>query len=217
MKVYLGKYGTYWSNWYLTGKIYKLIYRNKFDFLSDDEYDAKIKIEKYLDKIIPEWFWKFVNFFTNRRYTYIKIDDYDIWSLDHTLSMIILESLRKFKQSYIDSEVKGIPGPFLTDPEYENQMCFDFYQSAYNEQSDIDNWIRTLDKMIYSFDSIVNDGKSKFFDHSECTDLHENMSGDEFTDSINKIKVDKIGLEIHYQKVDEGLLLFSKYFKNLWD
>jgi hypothetical protein len=35
--------------------------------------------------------------------------------------------------------------------------------------------------------------------------------------SIRDIKVDRVGLKKHEQRIDNGLRLFGKYFRSLWD
>ena len=73
-------------------------------------------------------------------------------------------------------------------------------------------WEWVLDEMIWAHEQIIDDGgDSKFFDHTEA-----NKEPD-FSKSINKIKVDRKGLKAHHDRIHNGLKLFGKYYRSLWD
>lgn len=67
------------------------------------------------------------------------------------------------------------------------------------ELTDIEEWKEILDKMIFSFYAICNNDKLEdvFYTESEGWDFE--------------------GREEHYNKIQEGLDLFGKYFRGLWD
>lgn len=85
--------------------------------------------------------------------------DEETWNLDYTMAKFILPRLKRFREV-----VKRYP------PELKS----------------LDEWQKTLDKMIWSFESIVNE-----YDNV-VLDLEQN------------------------KKQQEGLDLFSKYFTALW-
>lgn len=87
----------------------------------------------------------------------INLDDYDMWNLDHTLALIILPCLKKFKKN-----LHGHPGNIT-----------------------FEQWKSILNKMIKAF---------------------ELLNGDEF---YYKNKEDEM--------IKEGLELFAKYYRHLWD
>ncbi len=70
----------------------------------------------------------------------VEIHDYDIWHLDHTLALIILPSLKKFKEVNIHSH----PGEF-SDKE-----------TGGNGQGS-KGWHKVLDKMILAFELMLDD------------------------------------------------------------
>ena len=140
---------------------------------------------------------------------YIKIDGYDTWSMDHTLSPIIhkmLVQLREHKHGYgmIDDEdvpkhLRSIyafpPTPWEWDGNAEARY----------------NWV--LDEMIWTFEQLASgDGDSQFYDHSEVDPNEKDINV-----QISKMKVDREGLNAHNARIDNGLRLFGCYFRSLWD
>jgi hypothetical protein len=65
--------------------------------------------------------------------------------------------------------------------------------------------------MIWTFEQeIKDDDESQFFDHSEALGLP-------FEQTLDKVKVDREGLEAHQKRKANGFRLFGRYFQNLWD
>ena len=58
-----------------------------------------------------------------------------------------------------------------------------------------------MDKMVWSFEQVVNRERDEPF--------HSKNNG--------KRKFDIEGYKAYYEKVQEGLNLFGKYYMNLWD
>ena len=92
----------------------------------------KVNISKYPKK------------FTTERKISVQIDDFDTWSLDHTLAIIIYPALVKYKE---DSKVTGHPCLGSDDVE----SCTSGVCGCETK------WQEMLDKMIYSFKSIIDD------------------------------------------------------------
>jgi hypothetical protein len=119
----------------------------------------------------------------------VRIDEYDTWSLDHTLALIILPALKAFKA---DPHC-GTPGKIfdlISPPEGEDNMYSD---EQYEEAQKL--WIGIVDKMIFAFTAMTDE-------HAE--------------DAFYRNGVDHSGLTTHHTRIDEGLELFGKYFRNLW-
>lgn len=70
----------------------------------------------------------------------------------------------------------------------EFKLTTDSYHSFPTQFKDIDEWYEVLDEMIWAFDYIVN------HDYSNFDDMVENE-----------------------KRCNKGLMLFGKYFRNLWD
>lgn len=128
-------------------------------------------------------------------------DDTELWSLDRTIAKYALPRLIEFKKV-----VNGYP------PECEN----------------INDWISIIDKMIYSFDHIVNQEKYDeelekelgidwvgYFDEKKLPDgnyelIHGKNYNEELMDTYHRVK------EEESIRIQDGLELFGKYFLNLW-
>jgi len=69
-----------------------------------------------------------------------------------------------------------------------------------------------MDEMIWAFEQIVDDNnEDQFYDHSEVDDNAD------INQRAKQLKVDREGLEAHNKRIENGLKLFGKYYRNLWD
>lgn len=130
----------------------------------------------------------------------IRIDKWDTWSMDNTLSLIIEPMLKQLK------------------------VTQNGYPSGLEEQE----WNEILDKMIFAFESINNDWENQY--HSGEVDfLHvpidkdgnevspENAEYYRLDRGPNDTHVfDAEGWKKHDEKIQEGLELFGKHFRSLW-
>lgn len=139
----------------------------------------------------------------------------DTFSLDRTLSPIILSALLKFKEC--SAGHKGIPGPLLCDMFPET--LYDHTEEQYEQASA--RWNEIIDTMIYAF-SLKNEPKIQDY---AFTFKHS------FIDSKDKNGFTKMDLSVtnegeyeryksdeksYQEKVKEGHLLFGKYLSSLW-
>ena len=161
----------------------------------------------------------------------VKIENFDTWSLDHTLASIILPALIQLKHTK-----HGVPSEF-TDSiggDFDRNLVFDFIKEDNSEVFDrlCSKWDEVLDKMIWSFLqlSIEEDYDSKY--HHGKIDFSWIESDHKYTDPITgKVETtwemkdenpgghwyDQIGQQEPDKRIQEGLELFGKYFRNLWD
>lgn len=166
-----------------------------------------------------------------RRKVDVQIDGFDTWSLDHTLAHIIYPALLQLKATK-----HGVPHDFVSDvggEDYSTQDSFDFYKETHNESFDIacERWNETLDKMIWSFEQLLKDDYDDLYHHG-TTDWDwvetNKMFPNPITGKMEKTyqMVDKDpeahwydseGHQLHEDRIQEGLELFGKYFRNLWD
>lgn len=138
----------------------------------------------------------------------------DTWSLDHTLSPIILSALLKFKECSGDN--KGIPMSVLWDMFPET--LYDQTEEQ-NEQASA-RWDEILDTMIYAF-NLKNEPKIQDYAFTFNTNFskmdNERLTKCEITptneDEYERYKSDE---KAHQDKVEEGHLLFGKYLSSLW-
>lgn len=160
----------------------------------------------------------------------IKIDKEDTWGLDTTLSLIILPCLLQLKDTK-----KGVPAEFaeVGGEDYGYQLSFDFYKETYSESFDKKalEWEEVLDKMIWSFSQIAFDKYSDKYHHGDPKFEWEPLKHkimNPITGKLEKVYqmidtnpnehwYDREGHMLHEERIQEGLTLFGKYFRDLWD
>ena len=221
MKVYINNYRTHWLSPYTIME--KVLFWKKWTDPDFDLYDDKnehyidwlngpMKVaQKCLDVIHPK-----VN--------YVKIDKWDTWSMDSTLSIIILpmlKQLRATKHGAPTTDDADVPeGLRSTDaPPKEDEWDVD------------ENWFKRwdwiMDEMIWTFEQKQPDCDWEHQYYSGVHDtsfraiewdadgkalLHEQVKGPN-----NTFKVDREGLDKHQERINNGMKLFGKYFQGLWD
>jgi len=160
----------------------------------------------------------------------IQIDGFDVWSLDHTLAGIILPCLLQLK-----STKHGVPNEFVEvgGEDYSSQLSFDFYTETHKEAWDIGakRWDDVLDKMIWSFYQIAYVDMDKLYHHGKV-DYSWIKSDTKFLNPItNKTEdtfkmvenststhwYDAEGARVHMERIQEGIELFAKPYRSLWD
>lgn len=166
---------------------------------------------------------------SNKRKIDVTINYYDTWSLDHTLAYIILPALLQLKDTK-----HGIPGQFaeIGGEDYIEQQSFDFYKSD-QELFDqrVKEWDIILDKMIWSFNELVKEsydhkyfhGKGKYKWMKTDKQFPNPVTG-KMEDTFQMVDtnpdehwIDTNGILEHEKRIQEGIDLFAKYYRNLWD
>lgn len=152
----------------------------------------------------------------------IHIDEYDTWSMDHTLALIIVPMLKQLKETK-----HGIPQLDVLNYQSEHcwpQQCFDFYiegdKPVFNTAEK--EWDEILDRMIWAFEQIIlEDTDEQFWIVKPVLDLNDYPEDDGKNFSPVRWKVEGVydhdGAKIYYEKMQDGFELFGKYFRNLWD
>jgi hypothetical protein len=211
MKIWTSKYRNHWISPYVILKAVCFwerdedrIYNLKEE--ANNPYEPWVNIldpvcqaiHRFLDTVHPRW-------------TYVRIDPWDTWSMDHTLADIILPMLRQLRETK-----HGAPHTDDSDvPEYlQSHMA----QPKENEWDTDDlhfmRWDWILSEMIWAFEQKVDDdADSKFFDHSECEPGRKPWDSEEY----KKIKYDKEGHAAWQARKANGFRLFGRYYENLWD
>jgi hypothetical protein len=153
---------------------------------------------------------------TQGRRVNITIDYHDTYSMDYTLALIILPMLIQLKNSK-----HGIPSNFVNEPSSSGQECFDFYKDDNVEfQEGQKKWDETLDKMIWSFQQLVEDDFDSKYHHGKTEfDFEKTVNGmSQLVDkNPNGHWYDVEGHNLHNERIQEGLELFGKYYRSLWD
>ena len=173
---------------------------------------------------------KFPKKSTGKRKINIQIDSHDTWNLENTLALIIYPALLQLKATK-----HGVPSEFadVGGEAYGVQDSFDFYQETHDEswKVGLERWDETLDKMIWSFEQLL---KGEYDDqyHHGLADFDWVKTDKTFPNPITgKIEAtfqmvdknptehwyDSVGHLKHEERIQEGLELFGKYFRSLWD
>lgn len=130
----------------------------------------------------------------DRKIDYVKIDRWDTWSMDSTLAPIILPMLKQ-----LQATKHGAPN--VADEDVPEYLRSHMAQPKENEW-DADSlwhmrWDWVLGEMIFAFEKLnEEDWEQEFFK-------------DKTWDKENWQKVS--------DRIDNGLLLFGKYYRALWD
>jgi hypothetical protein len=151
---------------------------------------------------------------------YVRIDPWDTWSMDHTLSDIILPMLRQLQDTK-----HGSPGVDDEDvPEYlQSHMA----QPKENEW-DTDSlwhmrWEWVLAEMIWAFEQkVADDAESQFFEYEEQEEIPKTRAErrkwiEDFNERSSRMKYDEAGHRAWQARKANGLRLFGKYYEALWD
>lgn len=158
-------------------------------------------IQWVLDKIHPQ-------------ITYVKIDYWDVWSMDHTLSPIIhpmLKQLREVKHGSARVDDEDVPEELKSTSAPPKESEYDVDENWHKR------WDYVLDEMIWAFEQLNNDDHEQQFWHQHGElDLDE-LKNNRTVKWSKEAKVDWDGLKAHNERIDNGCRLFGKYYRGLWD
>ena len=219
MKVYISKYRDHWLSPYTICE--KICWWREIDY---DEPWVKSSV-KILAPCCEAW-QGFLNF-VHPPVNYVKIDHYDTWNIDSTLSPIILPMLKQLKK-----DKHGAPYVDDADVPANLRSTTPAAKKAKKEAGDTDGnhfhrWDWILDEMIWAFEELVDDtweeqyfsGKSDiFWVPSKQLDAKGRPLTYEMKKGPGDIrKYDKKGWTKHSERIDNGVRLFGKYYRALWD
>lgn len=169
-------------------------------------------LEKLEDSL--QWFYNStINLILDKRpgqKIRVRIDNYDTWSMDHTLAHIILPMLQQLQATkhgspWVDDE--DVPEELRSTnaPPKENDYdTDDFHHLRWN-------WV--LDEMIWSFEQKVRDDWEG--DYYKYEDDPTNTEG--LGLGFKLVWEDREGRKKHQERMSNGFKLFGKYYEALWD
>lgn len=241
MKVYIGPY-TKWIGPYQIAEA--LCFWAKE---TEDEFGSKTKpdwVHKFGDwlahgttdesitdrKDAPTtWLYKLCNWIESKkkRRVYVKIDNYDVWSMDHTLGMIALPMLKRLQ------EVKH-GAPFVDDDDVPEELKSTSAPPKENEWDTDANhfkrWDWAINEMIFAFEHKLDDSWQDAFRSGEIDWLSVPVDKDgkevprkeakffQMKDGPNHTyKCDYDGMKVVEERIQNGFRLFGKYYQSLWD
>jgi hypothetical protein len=237
MKIYIGKpryhwispytmldYAFFWTDWS------KCARDNSIRSLEEEStyVERPDWCEKWSDRLTP--ISRAINWVLDRVHpeiNLVKIDYWDTWSMDHTLSPIILPMLRQLKE-------KKHGAPFVDDEDVPEELKSTSAPAKENEWDTDDNhfarWDWAMDEMIFAFTCKVDDSWEDAFREGNIdmlwvpVDVHGNEvpKGEhkyyQMKDGPkNTYKCDYEGMRVVEARIQNGFRLFGKYYQALWD
>lgn len=231
MKVYIGPYINWIGPYQIADMIFFWVEKYPEEEDLENRWDYKLH-DKFGTWLASTWvagFCEWVHSFRNRKVD-VRIDNYDVWSMDATLTPIILPMLKKLKEvkhgsGFIDLEDVPESMRFTDTEEWDSQQTFEFYHepNLQNIQCDVHTryeW--ALDEMIWAFEQLNDEHweDQYWITHPEI-DFTEQPEDVGKTTKPLRWKVqgeaDWEGMQKHRDRIQNGLRLFGKYFQTLWD
>ena len=174
------------------------------------------------------WLYKFLNWvhLKQKRKIEVRIDPYDVWSMDHTLAHIIAPMLKELKNKHCGAPAvddKDVPkhlqsssAPPLTQEEKDHGATDELYFERWN-------WV--LDEMIFAFESKLNENWQNQFYSGESDYVWVATEFEDGKPTMYRMeqgpnhtyKVDMKGMKAYQKRISNGFKLFGKYYENLWD
>ena len=202
-------------------------WETRYEFWRNQGYLAEEEYTK-VDRFVFGFFDKLSNLVrplnrwsnSRSRKMNVQIDDYDVWSADHTLAIIITSVLKKLK------EIKH-GSPLVDDEDVPDSLKSSAAPPKENEW-DIDNnhharWEWVIDEMIWAFGPHDTDQYYHNTDQLEMVSvpLEDGSSALSFNHQKDPNKPsyfrDEEGLKKHAERKENGRRLFAKYYEALWD
>lgn len=222
MKVYLNKYRDHWLS------PYKIL--EKVVFWREIDYDEPV-IDRWSDRLNPicEGLRRVLDV-VHPKVDYVKIDRWDTWSMDHTLSRIALPMLRQLKATK-----HGAPNVDDFDVPEHLQSTAPGARDSCEHEWDIDDnhfkrWDWIMDQMIFAHESKLNDDWQEQFWTGKWGDTKWIKTDREYPNPETGVMeatyqmentgdrtCDWDGLNAYEKRIQNGFRLFGKYYSHLWD
>ena len=201
MKVSIGPYTNWIGPYQLAEKI---------PFISEDTQ------EKIGDFLAKTWVNDVCVWIHSKKHRKIKvrIDEYDTWNMDSTLSPIILPMLKQLKNTkrgsgYVDEEDLPV-------------------HMRHGDPDGYDNWVHhkwdwVLNEMIWAFEQLNDPDWEDKFVHGEPVYEEKEEEHPDYGEvySLKQTNpdywVDYDGITEYNKRIQNGTRLFGKYYQNLWD
>lgn len=227
MKVYLGPFVKWVGPYQLAEKI--LFWKDKYhpDFETAEKHNEQIHaLGEWLSGTnekpslllrLCEWIHS-----KQKRKVDIYIDNYDVWSADHTLALIIVPVLKKLRDQkhgcpHVDDkdvpvELRRGAAPALTEEQLNTGHTDELWEARWN-------WV--IDEMIWAFEQHANPEWDEQYYSGESDWVLKPVEGTEFKKldhgPNHTFKVDNKGMQKHRARMNNGRRLFAKYYESLWD
>lgn len=212
MKVYIGPY----KNWIGPYQIAEMLL-----FWLDKYKDDRVhKFGEWLDKIPGlSKFCTWIDSFKKRKIK-VKIHGYDTWSMDGTLALVILPMLKQLKDNqhgagHVDDE--DVPEELRSTNAPPKANEYDTDENFFKR------WEWIMDELIWTFEQLQPDcdWESQYYSGNvdiEWVDYKEKEGWKEMKEGPkHTFTLDKESYKKHDERIKKGLILFGKYYRNLWN
>lgn len=165
----------------------------------------------------------------------VKLHKYDTWNMDDTLAHIVLPMLKQLKATKHGSPMvddEDVPYELRATyfNEWDDQKQLDFGDEGIVDDRVHRRWDWVMDEMIHAFECILDDSWEDKYRSGEI-DLvwkPQDLKGNPVPEDEAKLfsmergprdtyECDYAGLQREWDRIDNGLRLFGKYYRGLWD
>lgn len=216
MKVRIGPYTSHWTTRKSEDAWYKFRHKKYSWEMKDGDYD---NIDVAVETVLRVWssiVCQPINFVKSKipRHISIKLDKYDTWNADHTLALIILPMLKQLQATKHGA-------PHVDDEDVPEHLRSTSATPTENEWDTDEFWHKrwewVMDELIWTFEKLASDDDEMEFFHEDETVSEDVSNENDFLLRMGKIRIDEDGLRAHAERINNGLRLFGKYYRGLWD
>lgn len=143
----------------------------------------------------------------------VKLDPWDTINMNCTLALIILPMLEQLR-------TKSSGAPFVDDLDVPDHLK-SINAPATENKWDVDDhhfarWDYVLDEMIFAFGTDNADWEDEFYSGQGSMSFEKLENGMSQMISGGDFKVDREGMKVVQDRIDNGHVLFGKYYGSLW-
>jgi hypothetical protein len=207
MKVYIGPY-TSWVGPYQLGNFLKRVGLSEERCHAIGDWLSTTWVNTLCMKIEER----------KKRKVKIRIDNYDTWSMNNTLAMIVvpmLKQLKETKQGATMVEDKDVPAELRTTAAPPKKDSWELDENFFKR------WDWALDEMTWAFEQYLPDNEWEQLYWTGEADWSFETLPDGYSKMVtgpnHTLKRDEKGYKKHYNRMLQGMKLFGKYYVNLWD
>lgn len=228
MFVYIGKYPGWYSSSVYHDYMNKKYGSGKWSDMSYNEHSPMEKFMYHLENTIQTIYNVTINKVASKlkQKICVRIQRHDLWSLDRHLAYIILPALKELKKGKVGA-------PNVDDSDVPDELMSVNTGPKENEHDVDSNWFKrwdyVVDEMIFAFENIIDDSwEDRFFSGTidfvsvpkdrdgnvvgkNDANYHELEHGPNHT-----VEIDSDGMKAYNDRIQNGLILFAKYYRGLW-
>lgn len=207
MKVKIGPYRYRWVSYVHDHYMDKKYGRWEWD-------ESTTRFEKFLERVEDALQWIYnhsINLIIDNipgQKIRVHVDDYDVWSMDHTLAYIVVPMLKKLKE-------KKHGAPFVDNADVPKELRMSkkeldaFNNDGTNDDKFFKRWDWVMDEMIWAFEQKTYDWEEQYY--GEWQPSEDKPLGGFFLNPNDE------GRKQHQERMSNGFRLFGKYYEALWD